>query len=207
VGRDRQNKPENKPEPENLLNSSPTKRSWLRAFLPNERLASVLEITPDWLRARGLRGLILDLDNTLVAYRSELQTPELEAWAKTLRDAGVQARLVSNALPERIERWASRLGFPGVGLIGRGTAAKPFPAAFLRAARAMQLHPRFIAVVGDQLFTDVLGGNLIGAYTILVAPLSQNALPHTRLARALERAVLHSDNLDSSDLASKPSRR
>jgi uncharacterized protein len=184
------------------LSFSPKKRSWLRAFLPNERLASVLEITPEWLNARGLRGLILDLDNTLVAYRSELQTPELEAWAQTLRDAGVQARLVSNALPERIERWATRLGFPGVGLIGRGTAAKPFPAAFWRAAHTMHLHPQTIGVVGDQLFTDVLGGNLIGAYTILVAPLSQNALPHTRFARALERAVLN-----SSHPASKPSRR
>lgn len=184
------------------MSSSLTKRSWLRAFLPNERLSSVLEITPEWLNARHLRGLILDLDNTLVPYGSELQTPELESWAGVLRDAGVKVRLVSNALPERIKRWSKRLGFPGVGAMGRGTAAKPFPAAFLRAARTMGLHPREIAVVGDQVFTDVLGGNLIGAYTVLVAPLSQNALLHTRFARALERMVLN-----SSDLASKPSRR
>jgi HAD superfamily phosphatase (TIGR01668 family) len=174
----------------------------LRAFSPRERLLSALEITPEWLSARRLRGVILDLDNTLVPYGSNIQTPELEAWARSLCDAGVRVRLVSNAMPERIKRWSERLGFPGVGAIGRGTAAKPFPAAFLRAARKMDLRPREIAVVGDQLFTDVLGGNLIGAYTILVAPLSQNALPHTRFTRALERAVLH-----SSDLASKPSRR
>ena len=174
---------------------------WLSALLPNEHLASVFEITPEWLGARHLRGLILDLDNTLVPYGSELHTPELEAWVGALRAANIQARLVSNALPERIKRWAAQLGFPSVGALGGRTAAKPLPSAFLRAARAMQLRPKEIAVVGDQLFTDVLGGNLIGAYTIMVAPLSQNALPHTRLARALERMVLN-DNP-----ASKPSRR
>lgn len=184
------------------MNSSTSKRHWLSALFPNEHLTSVLEITPEWLSARHLRGLILDLDNTLVPYGSEFHTPELEAWANALRTANIQARLVSNALPERIKRWAEQLGFPGVGALGRGSAAKPLPSAFLRAARAMNLQPRDIAVVGDQLFTDVLGGNLIGAYTVMVVPLSQNALPHTRLARALERMVLNSHHP-----ASKPSRR
>jgi hypothetical protein len=190
-------------------------RSIFGPLVPRERIESVYEITPEWLEERRLRGLILDLDNTLVAYKSEDANPELEAWAARLHQAGVQGRLVSNALPERIKRWAERLGFPGVGVVGRGTAAKPFPGAFLRAARKMGLRRREIAVVGDQLFTDILGGNLIGAYTVLVTPISMNALPHTRFTRTLERFVLdHSQHKTpnqslrfSNDPASKAARR
>ena len=69
-------------------------------------------------------------------------------------------------------------------------AGKPNPASFRRAAQALGLPPHQVGMVGDQLFTDVLGGNLAGLHTILVHPLIDNALPHTRLARLLERRVL-----------------
>jgi len=157
----------------------------LSLFWPDVRVERISDVTPAFLAARGVRGLILDLDNTLVPYGLMDEIPALVGWARGIAASGVQARLVSNAMPERVRVWSDRLDIPGVGVAG-----KPFPSGFRRAMRDMQLSPREVAVVGDQVFTDVLGGKLSGAFTVLVQPLSQNALPHTRVARALERIVL-----------------
>ena len=167
-----------------------TPRTGLARFLlPAERVDRIAQVTPDFLRDRGLDGLVLDIDNTLVPYGVHDDVPGLIEWVEALRAARVPARLVSNAMPERVRYWSARLGIPAVGAL-RGSAGKPFPAGFRRAFREMNLAASRVAVVGDQLFTDVLGGNLAGAYTILVTPLSDNALPHTRVARVLERVVL-----------------
>ena len=161
----------------------------MSVFAPRERLRATLEISPEWLRSRGLRGLVVDIDNTLVPFGFEGDLPELVAWAAALRDAGIPVRILSNAAPDRIERWSRKLGVPAVGLFG-GTAGKPWPGGFRRAALEMHLPPEAVAMVGDQVFTDVLGGNLAGLYTILVQPLVDNDLPHTRVVRHLERFVL-----------------
>jgi HAD superfamily phosphatase (TIGR01668 family) len=167
----------------------PRRRGLGRWLLPDERVDHVSDLTPEFLEARDLRGLVLDIDNTLVPYGVRDDVPGLQEWVESLREAGIPARLVSNAMPDRVRFWAERLGLPGVGML-RGSAAKPFPMGFRRAFRAMGLGAHHVAVVGDQLFTDVLGGNLAGGYTILVTPLSTNALPHTQLTRRLERFVL-----------------
>ncbi|ADV65687.1 YqeG family HAD IIIA-type phosphatase [Deinococcus maricopensis] len=152
---------------------------------PRLLIDDVIDITPELLRTHGLCGLLLDLDNTLIAYGSYEDRRELDAWVSDLHLAGMKLYLLSNALPERVRYWTGRLGFDGVGL-----ASKPFPRAFRKAADAVGLKPEQMAMVGDQLFTDVLGGNLNGMFTIMVRPLADNALPHTKLARRIERLVL-----------------
>ncbi len=158
-------------------------------FKPNLMLESIFQITPDFMLERNLHGLLLDLDNTLIPYKSSEEAPLVVAWAQHLLERGIQMRLVSNALPERVEFWGKRLQLVGVGL-----ASKPFPRAFAKAMAQMQLEPHQVAMVGDQLFTDILGGNLAGAFTIMVHPLSDNALPHTKWARKVERLVLKTYN-------------
>lgn len=152
---------------------------------PDDLIRHVSQITPEFLAARGLRGLVLDLDNTLIPYRSYEDAHEMVAWAAGLRGAGIRLYLLSNATAGRAAFWLPRLGFEGVGMAG-----KPNPRAFRRAVDALGLPPHQVGMVGDQLFTDVLGGNLVGLHTVLVEPLIDNALPHTRLARMLERRVL-----------------
>ncbi len=170
--------------------------------MPRERLASVREITPAWLKERGLRGLIVDLDNTLVPYGAPPPPPaELASWKQELDRAGVPLAIVSNARRERTRRWAEALGVPGWGLAG-----KPLPLAIRRAARALGLKPGEIAVVGDQLFTDVLGANLAGCYSVLVEPIEpRGGLPHTRWIRGLERRLLNS-HFRSPNQATSPKR-
>lgn len=156
--------------------------SWLR---PDDLVEHVSDITPEFLARRGLRGLLLDLDNTLIPYGSYEEAAEMAQWAHDLRGAGIKMYLLSNATGKRAAFWLPRLGLEGVGMAG-----KPNPRAFARAAALLGLPPHQVAMVGDQVFTDTLGGNLAGLHTILVRPLADNALPHTRLARRLERVIL-----------------
>jgi len=159
----------------------------MRLLMPKERVARISEITPDWLAARGLRGVIADLDNTLVPYGAAPPPPaELAEWKRALDRAGVPLAIVSNAKPGRTRQWAEALGVPGWGLAG-----KPVPLSLRLTIKKMGLSPAEVAIVGDQLFTDVLGANLAGGYSVLVEPIEpKKGLPHTRWVRQLERRIL-----------------
>ncbi len=134
---------------------------------------------------RGLRAVLLDLDNTLVPYKTYGEPPVgMLEWLWTLKQAGIEAMLVSNATPSRVRYWCDKLG-----IWGFGPAGKPW-FGFRAAIQQLELHPEEVAVVGDQIFTDVLGGNLVGAYTVLVSPLSPGEMMYTRLVRKLEALVL-----------------
>ncbi|RTI03080.1 YqeG family HAD IIIA-type phosphatase [Thermus scotoductus] len=148
-------------------------------FFPKAVLPSLLHLTPAWLRERGLKGVILDLDNTLLPYGEEDLPAAYQAWLEALRGE-VPIYLLSNALPERFARVQTKLGLPG-----HAPALKPW-LGFRRALKALGLSPQEVAVVGDQIFTDVLGGNLVGAYTVLVPPLREGEFFYTRFIRMLE---------------------
>ncbi|WP_424950418.1 YqeG family HAD IIIA-type phosphatase [Deinococcus sp.] len=152
---------------------------------PRVILPHIHDITPAFLDGHGLRGLLLDLDNTLIPYGSYDERAEVATWARNLQAGGYALYLLSNATRERARLWAARLGLPGVGLAG-----KPFAREYRRGLSAVNLPAEQVGMVGDQLFTDVLGGNWAGMFTIMVRPISDNALPHTRLTRRLERLVL-----------------
>ena len=152
---------------------------------PKAQLSSVTELTPQWLFERGLRAVLLDLDNTLVPYNVYGEAPtELLDWLSDLQGAGIEIRLVSNALAGRVRYWREKLGVEGYG-----PAGKPW-FGYSNIIRELELRPEEVAVVGDQVFSDVLGGNLAGAYTVLVSPLSNKDMIYTRLVRKLEALVL-----------------
>jgi uncharacterized protein len=164
---------------------------------PGVVLPHIWDITPHFMDGHGLRGLLLDLDNTLIPYGSYDERREVTQWARELLAQGYLLHLLSNATRERGRIWAERLGLPGGGLSG-----KPFQQGYRAALGSMGLRAPQVGMVGDQLFTDVLGGNLAGMFTILVTPIADNALPHTRLARQLERQVLKRYGHDWSGRAS-----
>ncbi len=154
-------------------------------------MKSALEISPQWLQERGLKGLLLDLDNTLIPYKTYGECPPaLREWLDALHEAGIQTMLVSNGSSGRVRYWTQKLGIAGFG-----PAGKPW-FGFKRALAQLQMQPGEVAVVGDQLFTDVLGGNWIGAYTVLVPPLSYREMGYTRLVRQIERRILAANGWD-----------
>lgn len=154
-------------------------------LLPDLYLTSVHAIDLDALRADGVKVLLLDLDNTLLPRDTNVVPADLKAWAADLRERGLRVCLVSNNWHERVHHVASELGFDLVD-----KAVKPLPFAYLAALRRAGATVRDTVMIGDQLFTDILGGKLLGMRTILVQPLSRTDLPHTLLLRKLEGIVL-----------------
>ena len=146
---------------------------------------SVLDIDLPGLKRLGIDTLLVDLDNTLLPRDSSVIPPEIKAWAASLHEAGFSAYLVSNNWHERVVRAAEELGF---GLVPK--AVKPLPFAFWKALRRAGSNAKRAAVIGDQMFTDVLGGKFTGITTILIAPMSSADLPHTLFLRRIERVLL-----------------
>lgn len=153
----------------------------IRWLAPRAVAASVPAIDPATLRALGIRGLIVDLDNTLVPFGRADVSPQVRAWLDRLAAAGIAAAVASNGPPARVAALSATLALPAV----RGL--KPAAGPFRRALSLLRTRPEETAVVGDQVFTDILGGNVLGLYTILVEPLSGRDFLGTRVARAVER--------------------
>jgi HAD superfamily phosphatase (TIGR01668 family) len=125
------------------------------------------------------------LDNTLVAWDDPLPNQRLIAWLKGAQAKGFSVYIVSNNSRDRVQKFARAFGVPAIS-----KAIKPRRGAFRTACEAMGVEPKEAAIVGDQVFTDVLGGNRLGAYTILVVPVSDREFFGTKIMRMLERLVL-----------------
>ncbi len=152
---------------------------------PDLYYSSVQSIDLADLWGRGVRHLLVDLDNTLLPRDTNVVSDEARSWVYRVVQEGFSVCLVSNNWHERVSRVARELG---LSLVPR--ALKPLPFAFRRGMRLLGAKPRSTAVVGDQVFTDILGGNLCGLTTVLVVPLSESDLPHTLFLRFIERRVL-----------------
>ncbi|MBE9077115.1 YqeG family HAD IIIA-type phosphatase [Romeria aff. gracilis LEGE 07310] len=141
--------------------------SWEKLLTPNLILAdSILGLTPDIIERHQLQGLVLDVDETLIAINQRQLTDEVKRWVEATK-ATVPISLVSNNIShERIRRIAEILDLPFVS-----QARKPSRRKLHRVATAMDLPFERIAMVGDRLFTDVLAGNRVGLFTILVEPM------------------------------------
>ena len=155
-------------------------------FIPDFFFANVLELTPDVLKSLGIRSLLLDIDSTIITYRTRVLVPGTEEWLQTLKKAGISVCLLSNGHRKRVMDTANLFHLPFVC-----HAFKPFPFGCLRAVTSLCFERASTAVVGDQLFADVLAGRLAGLKTILVRPVGLDEEPwFTALKRPLERLVL-----------------
>ena len=152
---------------------------------PDRYAVRLYEISLDELSASGFRGLIVDLDNTLLGFRQTELAEEHLAWVRDARARGFAIVMVSNNFNERVTDIASQLGVDCVP-----NALKPLPFGFIRALRRLGLPRRQVAVVGDQLFTDVLGAKLCGLHAILTEPIESQDFPVTKFFRFLERLML-----------------
>ena len=157
----------------------------LNRFLPNEHVKSVFEISPEKLKEKNMKGIITDLDNTLVAWDVKQATPEIIEWFKLMEQNDIKVTIISNNNEERVKFFSEPLNTPFVF-----SARKPLRKSFARAAKQMGLKREEIVVIGDQLLTDVLGGNNAGFYTILVVPIVKSDGALTRINRKIERRIL-----------------
>lgn len=138
------------------------------------------------LSGLGIRGLIVDLDNTLLGFRETELAAEHLAWVEEAHDREFAMVMVSNNFSDRVRGIAQQLRIECIP-----NALKPLPFGFMRAIKHLNMPRRQIAVVGDQLFTDVLGAKLCGnLYTILTEPIENKDFPITMMFRFFENLLL-----------------
>ena len=155
-------------------------------FYPTVRKHRITDITADDLRALGVRGLLLDVDNTLTRYKSQERDPAVAAWLQRMQQQGIALTVVSNGLPRRVRPFAQKIGLRCIAF-----ACKPSPVGYLRGARRLGLPRRQCAIVGDQMFTDVVGANLCGMRSIMLDPIElEQGKPTIQLKRKCERWML-----------------
>jgi HAD superfamily phosphatase (TIGR01668 family) len=156
----------------------------LESFVPNLYVESIYAIDFQRLRKNGLKSIIVDLDNTLVETKRRYATDRLMHWLQEAKDAGLNVMIVSNNTKLRVSTFSAPLGIPYIH-----TAKKPLNHAFKKALKTLQSDKSETAVIGDQLLTDVFGGNRMGMFTILVVPISRQDNIFTKLNRRIERQL------------------
>jgi HAD superfamily phosphatase (TIGR01668 family) len=154
---------------------------WLR---PQLAFPTVAEATHALLERPGLKGVLLDVDNTIVNYGTMQATPEAVLAIAALRERYAVA-LISNNRPHKVKTLAAELDLPFVA-----DACKPFPWRIRQLLRSIDVAPNEAAMVGDQIFTDILGANRAGVLSVLTNPLTEKDFPATRIIRATEKMVL-----------------
>lgn len=158
----------------------------MRFLTPTLRLKTIYDLPIPWLKEKCVTAILTDLDNTLVPWRDYRVADELASWFRDLHSEGFRTVILTNARPSpTIEKMSEKLQTKLV--VG---ARKPVQRFFWRALKAVDAAPAEACVVGDQIFTDVLGGNLVGCYTALVEQIGRREFAGTRLMRVLERRVL-----------------
>ena len=157
-------------------------------FKPTFWLNSVLMIDEDFLRENRVEALVLDLDNTLSMHGDPVPEDGVEDWLDKMRGLGIKMRVVSNNTNRRVAPLAARLG-----LEFTANGAKPLTFGITRAMKAMGADRNVTLVVGDQIFTDIIAGNLRGVRTVLVEPFHLEKTWTFRLKRRLESVVFHRD--------------
>lgn len=156
-------------------------------FAPTVYRRRITDISVSLLKRLGVRGILLDIDNTLTTHDNPQIDTAVTAWLSAVQAAGFTAVVVSNNQAARVAPFAQK-----IGLSYQAKAAKPLPKGYRAAARMLGLPPRQCAVIGDQIFTDILGANLAGMPSILLEPIQAEVdQKFIVFKRRLERPLLN----------------
>lgn len=151
---------------------------------PKAYFKSVDKITLEFLKENEIKALILDVDNTLIDYYKNM-SDTTKNWAKSLKEKGIKLYILSNTNhKEKVEKVANELDIPYELF-----AKKPFKSGFLRVQKELKEESKNIGVVGDQIFTDIIGGNKCKMYTILVDPVTPKDYWYTAWKRPIENII------------------
>lgn len=152
---------------------------------PDYMFGSYREITPAFLAEKGIRALLIDIDNTLAPYEQPDPDDCIRAWFSSLAESGVRVALVSNNHEPRVKRFNETLG-----LLAFADSRKPSRRTLERAMRILGVTHDETAVLGDQLLTDAYGGKHIGLPAIIVPPIRDKKNLFFRFKRLCERPFI-----------------
>ena len=131
-----------------------------RGLQPDLYIKSIFSLDVNWLKERGIKGVLLDIDNTLVTHKQKIPDEKVIELIKHFQENDIKVAIVSNARKKRVDLFNEKLG-----LYAQYRAFKPSNKGFLKAMSELKLIPEETAVIGDQLFTDIRGGNRTGLTT------------------------------------------
>ncbi len=151
---------------------------------PDYYYKDIFDIDFLYFKEKGYQGIICDIDNTIIPWSDKEPLREVIDWLEELEKMGFSLCLVSNGRKRRVKEISDYLGIPAVG-----QAAKPTRSAYRQAIKRLGMGKDKILVLGDQIFTDILGGNRVGLKTILVDPMDKEEFITTKMLRFLEKII------------------
>lgn len=157
----------------------------LKKLYPKLYVPSLRDIPLRQFKEMGKKAFILDLDNTITEWNSSQVAEDVASWFIDVKEQGFKVCLVSNNSEQRVLKVAKSLGIPYVCKAG-----KPRRGAFYKALSLLQVAPEEAVVVGDQIFTDIWGGNRAGLDTVLVVPIARREFIGTKVSRFFEYFII-----------------
>lgn len=155
-------------------------------FKPHYIYNSITDVTVEFLQEKGIKALLLDVDNTLsVAHADKTLRQGVPEWLSLMKENGVPLMILSNAKTKRAKVFADSVGLDVIGL-----SAKPLPFGYVKAAKRLGVKRKHVAMVGDQIFTDVMGGRLAGVKTVWVTDITPEDKTFFKIKRYFERIML-----------------
>lgn len=152
---------------------------------PKLYLKNVTKITYEILKENNIKGMLLDVDNTLIDYDKKI-LDGVEKWIKALKEKNIKLCILSNTnQKQKVENLANKLDIPYIYF-----AKKPLKSGFKKGRKKLDLDAQEIAVVGDQIFTDVIGANRCKMFSILVEPINTKDIFITKIKRPIEEFVI-----------------
>ena len=170
---------------DNTFHSYDELKMAIENYMPDFAVEAVYDLTVQSLKNQGIKAVLVDLDNTLIAWNNPDGTPEMKQWLHDLRDAGIRIIVVSNNSKKRVQRAVEKFGIDYVYW-----ALKPFTFGIDRAMKEFHYEKNEVVMVGDQLMTDIRAAHRAGIRSILVKPLVQHDSIKTKFNRARERRVM-----------------
>ncbi len=153
-------------------------------LVPEYKFHTFDQVTVEFLLSIGVKGVLLDIDNTLEPYENEAPGEHVVSWLNSLAAAGIKAAFVSNNNRERLDKFNRVLG-----LVGYSSAGKPFAKNLHRAMKDIGTEKENTIFIGDQILTDVWAAHNAGIRAILVPPIKDRRDPLTRFKRVLEKPI------------------
>lgn len=153
-------------------------------FFPTAALETLLDVTPELLRKMDVDTILLDVDNTMAFHGSQEPFPGTVEWSRQMRKKGFRMMILSNNFAKRVAPFAAQYDLPFLAF-----SVKPFPLAYFRAIRKLGAEQSKTVIIGDQVFTDVVGANLSRMKSILLTPRGEEKGVSIWLRRVMERPV------------------
>ncbi|MDH6365227.1 HAD superfamily phosphatase (TIGR01668 family) [Enterococcus sp. PF1-24] len=154
-------------------------------FKPTWMIEAIYQITPEQLQAQGIKAVLTDLDNTLIAWNNPDGTEELRQWLAIMKEAKIPVIVVSNNNHERVSK-----ALANFDLDFEARALKPLSVGIKRAQKKLDLKASEIILVGDQIMTDIRGANGAGIRNVLVKPIVNSDAWNTKVNRFLEKKIM-----------------